>query len=331
MMGWWNNILRQRASQWTYGALAPGQVPDRLEHRPVQADMEYVSIFLRSMRVVDVRRGLKKFYGTVHSFITLPYDGDDAKFHVLTTPSDLKNIDPTNLDRVITLNFPLLGPVPYRGGGIQMELGLFSIMSVDLADACLSILQRMASDAGVTFVSKALPFVGPIMDGIGLLTGSSSDTILEIGVNNNFDKLETGYFVAIRAPAGTIDLSGIKLNENRWLVDKNGQLIGEFPYMVFSIEASSHRENWRSIPEIAKAHADLISMVRQRSFNATNEAFTVFKTIAMTCPDLLRNDAANLVAQVDDDIKLALPGLQTKAFSGKIPRIRSLSEIELYQ
>ena len=85
----WKNIFRKRAQNWTFGSLNASQVPNGKQHEQIEADKVYIKIILRSMRIVDVRKGLKKFYGAVHSFISLGHYDKKAEFQVLTTPTKL--------------------------------------------------------------------------------------------------------------------------------------------------------------------------------------------------------------------------------------------------
>src|SRR5215467_11995230 len=102
-MGWWSRIWKQRAETWTVESLAANQVPDNIAQESITAEQDYIRIFLRSMRIVNIRKGLSKFYGTVHSYTSVPHlSGSKAEFNVLTTPSKLKDIDAKSVDRVIS-------------------------------------------------------------------------------------------------------------------------------------------------------------------------------------------------------------------------------------
>ncbi len=271
------------------------------------------------------------FYGTVHSFISINHQsGNIAKFNSLTTPSELSNIDSIHVDRVIRMNSRLLGPIPYRGGDVEMQLGLFSIKGENLAGPYLQLLQTMAKTAGVSYINMALPFVEPIVSGINLLCGAQNDSVLEIGLSDTIDKPETGYFVVMRAPRGTISLSDLRLDQDSKLVDGSGKLIADYPYIVFSVEASDHRPDWANIPEIADAHNKLIEAVHSRDSGKVNDAFSAFRITTITNPDLFSSDAEAIVKEVDNDVSKALPEMTTVT-RGPPPKIRGLDEISLFQ
>lgn len=313
-MGWWNNIWTSRAQDWIFGYLEPSQVPDRLARKPVQPNTAYISVFLRSMRIVNVRKGLTKFYGTVHSLISLPHiSGSSAQFHVLTTPSSLSDIDAANIDRVVSMNTRLLGPIPYRGGDLEVEVGLFSIQSADLAKPFLSVLEGMSQAAGVSYISAALPFVGPILQGVNLLAGGSGGTILEVGLAKPFSTVDTGTMAVIRAPKGSINLAQLKADQDYRLLDADGQSLKEYPYMVLAIEARPRRADWFKIPELANAYQDLQNELRSGKHDPAMDALAVFKRTAVTCPDLLPEHARKLAAEVSKEAMETLSFVRTSA------------------
>ncbi len=71
----WNKILRARTQDWTFVPFRPEQTPNGLENRKIEPNTSYLSAFLHSMRIVNVRKGLAKFFGTVHSSISLLCEG----------------------------------------------------------------------------------------------------------------------------------------------------------------------------------------------------------------------------------------------------------------
>jgi hypothetical protein len=65
-MGFWSKIWRDQAKVWTYGRLENGPPAE-----VVIANSGYLTVTLLTMYVVNVRQGLSKFYGTVHSYAAL--------------------------------------------------------------------------------------------------------------------------------------------------------------------------------------------------------------------------------------------------------------------
>ncbi|HEY8186653.1 MAG TPA: hypothetical protein VIF64_11315 [Pyrinomonadaceae bacterium] len=330
-MGWWNKLFKTRAEDWVFQRLKNDQVPEDPKSNDVlSAGEAYLTITLRSMRVVNVRKLATKFYGVVHSFITIDHlSGKDGSFQTVTTPSQLRNIDSQNVDHVIQVNKTLLGPIPYRGGQIGLELGLFSVKEADLAAPFLDVLQSMASQAGVGIVSAALPFAEPIKKGIEAITGTSGDSILEIGVATDLNPPTTGWWVVMRAPKETTIVSELDVTPTDFrLVNKaSGELVKDYPYLVFTVTQSTKRSDWFKLPDLTKPYQKLQDAVRDGDYNAAKDLITTFKRLALTSDDLITDDAKNIGKLVQAKAEEALGATLTSAGKTKI----DLPPLESYQ
>lgn len=327
-MGWWSPALRARAEGWSFGALEAAQVPDALSHEAVEPDSVYLSGYLRSMWITDVRKGVTRFFGTLHSHVTLPHlSGTPAEFQVIVTPPDLRDVERTNAHRFVTRNIRLFGPVPYRGGDLEVELGLFSVKSGDLVGPFVDLLESVTGAAGVSLVAAARPFAEPVRRGFDLLMGTEGDAILEIGLATTFARAEQGYFVIMRKSSREIDLSKITVTHDYRLADEDGTELSDFPYAVVAIEASPAREDWFQLPELATVYAALREDVAKGRLETVKESLAVFKRTVLTSPDLLPRDAVQLVEKVGGQIDDSLRLTQTSGYAEGMP---TLQEIALY-
>jgi hypothetical protein len=225
----------------------------------------------------------------------------------------------------------LVGPVPYRGGDVDVELGLFSIKEADLVLPFLQLLESMSKAAGVTFVSAALPFAGPIAQGIGLLAGSDQNSILEVGLSTSYGQLTTGYFAVIRAPKSALAIGHLRVDEDKKLVDDlTGRPVADYPYVVFSIEGSTERDDWFEIPDISAAYNRLRNTVlHARGKQEIDDAFTDFSLTMRCSPDLLSADAKSLVQKVQDETYSVC--VTRGAGAGRAgSELRELKELDLY-
>jgi hypothetical protein len=328
-MNLWNSVLRKKAEDWTYLELGAEQVPTGVGHNTIPADTAYVTLALRALHIVNVRSGLKRFHGAVHSWSSVSHISDGrAEFQVVTTPAELKDADPDHIDRIIAMDKPLLGPLPYRGGGLDFEIGLFSVSSGDLVGPYLDVLESMSKVAGVTFISAALPFVEPLSQGISLLTGTSRDTLLEIGLAKSWEPT-TGYYAIIRAPRGSLRLEDVRVAPDQRLTDSQGFAIRQYAYVVYSIDASRSRPNWFEIPELKKAYDDLNVEIRRGRVPDAEQAFEAFRRQALTSPDLLFEDAKLISQRVDAQVKEILGSKQTGGGAGgELPELRRFSPFD---
>jgi hypothetical protein len=131
----------------TIGEAMPGMTP------LVSGD-NYLSIKVKSLRLPFTRKGVTKLYGVVHTFANLPGAGqEDVEFASATTPSGLSGLDPQNISNVITIDKQVVGPTPWNGGDLQLQIGLFSVVEQELAGPFLSTMTALSDKVGVAFAA----------------------------------------------------------------------------------------------------------------------------------------------------------------------------------
>ena len=275
--------------------------------RKLVKDEEYVSIKVRSSRIVNVRKWTGKFYGAVHARSFYFHEAEAlTEYQTVLSPRLMKELDPEHLERVITVDKPILGPVPYIGP-LSVELGLFSVKGSDLAGPYIDLLTSLAAKSGVGYFTAALPFVDPLRKGLDLLLGNNKQAELEIGLDETWDPVETGTWLLIRVPKGTQKLGELQLDENDFgLIDKKGEAYREQPYIVFAIEGSDRRDDWMLIPELKKGWDAIGQAAIAGEQNKAETLFKQFDLLARWSPDLIPKDAQRL----SDKARAKLPDLQ---------------------
>lgn len=315
-MGFFRDIFFSETKDWLFAQIPATNAP-ALEIKTVLPREEYLNIYLRSMRIVNTRRGFSSFYAAVHSHVEVPHlSGATASFNTVSTPANLEKLDGSRIDRVINVSKRLVGPVPYNGGDVKCEVGLFSIKEADLAEPFINLLTSISGLAGVSFIGAAMPYVKPLEQGIQLLTGSSDNAMLEIGLNLETNTVTTGYYVVMRAEKESINPKDLFIDKQDFkLYSKGGRPIEEYPYMVLEISTSKNREDWFNIPELALSHNKLMEEVRKGDYNAATDALKAFRFATFGCLDLLRKDANKIYAEIEKDVKENLGMIQTSAKS----------------
>jgi hypothetical protein len=340
-MGWMSSIFRQRAQDWILHRLTPAQVKSPLSggaqaDQRIEAEKHYLMVRLLSMRVVNVRSGIRRFYGAVHSYAALPHpDGTGrAEFNVLVAPTQLRDVDADRIDRVVQVGQTLFGPVPYRGGALDLEIGLFSIRSADLTAPFLGLLETLSKTAGVSFVAQALPFAEPLKTGIDILTGSEDDTVLEIGFAAEQWQPATGVWVNIRAARPDIMVEELSVEGDDFRLLHRGQPVSKYPYMLIEVAADTKRPTFFEIPELRQTYADLRAALKKGKVDDAHDALAVFRRTALTSGDLLFEDAERLVARTSAEVDAVLSApARTRGFSARpdeAPELPPLEAIRLY-
>lgn len=152
-MGIWD-FWTTKSRDYVYGLLEEGQCSGDIHCVALQADEDYVGVLLRRMRIVNVRKGFKRFYGAVHADVGAQHAaGELVSFTQFVAPPELRDVSPEKFDRTIISNQALFGPTPYRGGPLQLNAALLSVQSVDLLGPYLDVLTDLGSLAGVAYVS----------------------------------------------------------------------------------------------------------------------------------------------------------------------------------
>jgi hypothetical protein len=325
-MGFWD-FWTEEAKDYVHGWLEPAQTPS-LALKPVNADASYVTVTLRKMRIVNVRVGFKRFYATVHADMGLWHSsGGRINFKQLIAPPDLKDVSSGSLDRTIVVDKEILGPTPYRGGALDLQLTLLAVKSADLAGPFLEVLTGLASAAGVSYVKMAEPFLKPLSDGIDLLSGTKDATGREIALVASLKPLRAGVYIVARATKGELNLSQVRLAADYTLMDASGSPVTEYPYLIVSIEGSPERIDFMGIPEVKAAYAVVKKAVADDDAKAYPEALTVFRRTVLLCDDLLTPHARKLF----DEVKQKLDEIMGAPMTARAGGEREVPELATFQ
>ena len=101
--------------------------------------------------------------------------------------------------------------------------------------------------------------------------------------------------------------------------------------MVLKVEAAATRDDWFNIKELQKPYQELKENIRGGDFEAAKNSFIFFKRSALTCDDLLFEDAKKLVAEVEGKVReiMGEPGAKGMVRKG-VREFPELREIQLY-
>lgn len=261
----------------------------------------YVSVRLRSAHIKYSRKAWNKLYMCTYARGSLYHENDagKAEFETVISPSFFRNIDSKNLDKVRSFDRLLFGPFPYIGG-LELDIGMFSVKSADLVEPYLDLLEEISGQASIPFVKTAAPFVLAVKKGADALLGRSSDTVLEIGLSRGYDDtaLKEGAVAVIRSEGKKVSSDDIVMDSSDYsLMWKGGDPFTEYPYFVYSIITSKQRNDWKRIPDLSEAWKKLNQDIR--SGQGIEDSFKAFKTICLLSPDLLEADKSRLIERAE--------------------------------
>lgn len=297
------------------------------------ADTHYVRLMLRAARIVDVRRWTTKYTPVVHGRFRFVErrSGEQEVLSVVAPNKVFETLDATHGERLIVLDQTLLGPLPYRGG-LEVDVGLFSLGSADLAQPYLDLLGDLSKAAGVAFMSQITPFLAPLRRGAALLFDQERAQ-LEIGFSRGEASWQAGTYVAARVAKDTLKNGGYRLDPQDYrLLDGQGRPAA-FPYFVLTLEALRERADYARIPDVRDGWEAVRSVAAEgRPAEEVRQRFAEFRRRVWLCADLLAADRKRIVEIFNNEIAgagydLAAPPEAAGGLEG-LARPRSLASAD---
>jgi hypothetical protein len=304
----------------------PGEMPEDIE-----ADNCYIELYVESLKIESARRFATKFQGVVYSFVTLSREGEaNAQFAAVSKPAKLATLDSTALNKVITVSKQMMGAVPWRGGTLAIELGLFSVKTGNLLTPIIDLVTDVSTAAGIGFVGQVKPFLPLLTKGMDLIAGQTDDTALEVAVDTSLTLTKTGNYAIIAAPKA--ELAGktfsIDPSDHKLLCD--GKSLDK-AYCVFSIRRTLQKADFGEIPDLKERYAALQAAIRSNIKKRAEDELTSFRLATLTSPDLIPADAKRLVDKASQRVRDAFPGGAVSAGLERYTVAESLSQIGLYE
>lgn len=329
----WVRIFREAAQQYTFLETGPAAEPDPVEIPPRSA---YISVMLRAARLTQMRRGLDRLHGVVHSVLRVVTDNGPEQFSAVVAPPEFGDVRAGRLDRFVQLNRRLLGPVPYVGGALDAQVGLLTVPSSELSAPYVSLLQTLGEQAVLPYASLARPFVTPLMQGVNLLVGGGRGTMVEIGLDTTWPQARAGRMLVLRMPHAEAAKRGVRLaDDGLHVVDRDGTQVEDHPALILEILAERTRPDWPSIPELAAGYARVREAFRSGRRVEVDRALAEFRRIALSCVDLLPQDRLAVEACVRREVLDAgVPQTSARGGDGDVdeqgPVLRPLDELDIY-
>lgn len=267
---------------------------------PIVEDAQYLSVVVKQLRLPYTRVGVERLYGIVHAFGSVQRLGaGEVNFACTTMPARLAGVDPKSIGNVLTISKTVMGPAPWRGGALTLEIGLFSVVAENLAGPFLDTMSALSDKVGVGFAAAAAPYVDVLRAGASALTRASGSVRLEVGLDIEIKLPQAQVFAVVAAKKGELDKTALSVDVADFKLKVNGRDYTEKPYMVLAIEASDRRDDWAEIPELRSAYEAVDSALKQGKDDEAKEAFVVFKRVVRLSPDLVVKDQKRLIQLVE--------------------------------
>ncbi len=301
-MGWLGSLLArvsgEIAEELTFiEGLSASESGNSVQLAP---DKCYLELYVESLRIEKARAFATRFHGVVYSYVTFARLGDSSSVvAAVTKPSKLADLDSGSVGKVITISRKMMGAVPWRGGNLAVELGLFSVKSGSLLSPLTNLITRISDVAGISFVELARPFIPLLTEGMDLIAGQTADVRLEVGVDSTFELNKPVTCAIIAAPRDSFDRSALSLDPvDRKLLHKGEPL--QAGYCVFSIRTTDRKADFGEIPALKEAFAAFRKSVLEGQPALAREALAAFRRAVLLSPDLIAEDAKRLASLAEN-------------------------------
>ena len=230
----------------------------------LKAGQHYFRLVLSEMSLRRDRAWFASWYPAVHSLVKCTFGDQKVEIPYIAGGLTLPDITPNNLDRVIQINNPLTGLIPFNGGDVELSAGLFALKGEDYLDDLLKVLGDFAQKLTLPQISAALDIAGPLAHGVEELLGARDKT-LHLGFHQLFNSgsggssnLKAGYFAVILGEERDI------YKEQLWVVDDRLRIgagmddsrpLSGYAYMLFRIECHEERDDWQELDSIREPFA----------------------------------------------------------------------------
>ena len=299
---------------------------------PLERNTTYLSIIVKSLRLPIVRNKATRYNGLVHAFADIAAAGrGSVQLASATTPTALVGLDPANASRVITIDRTVVGPTPWSGGPLRLQLGLFSVVEQDLAGPFLATLTAISEKAGGALATTAQPLLDVLNTAVGAFASKTGTVQLEIGLDKTFrDPVMAGHYAVVAAPSDQLANAKFTVSGSDGRLLKDGTLYKDRAYVVFTIEGGTEQAAWADIPQVRSAYEQVQAAADANDLARVKSTMEAFHRTMLLCTDLTREDAERLYRLVQERMKAAFGDPNMAHAESKTETLPKLSEIGLY-
>ncbi len=261
LLDWFKTRFKDESKKYKYTEIDPTHVKFKDNHQinpdTLKAGTHYFRLWLLEMFLKNDRDWFKSWHPAVHSAVTFKFgDKEELVTHV-AGQTRLKNVEPANLDKVVSVNHALTSLVPFNGGEVIVDAGLLAMQGSDSIKGFLKVLGDFSSLLVVPQLSAALAVAAPLANGVSELVGAT-DGKLMLGLSDTWTggaggNLREKYFVVILAEDKKIEDDKLWVENNRLKygdTQEGSELLTGYNYMLFRIERQDEFDAWDSLTSI---------------------------------------------------------------------------------
>jgi hypothetical protein len=289
-----------------------GQVVDAVQERRqtdhLVPNMTYFQVALVTMSIADDSRWLESVYPVVHAELSFGAIGAEKRTSVVVTPEVPGSVQRGRLGRVLLRSQRLTPVHVFRGGAIEIALGLYAAPGDDWAQRFMDLAKSVSEAASIAPVNAAMAVARPIKSAFDALLGRGKLT-LELGLK--IDLLSAGLdkFRQFLVVASDDLLETDRLSFDGTTVRDGGRQLGGADFLVLQVNVLQERGDLATLPIAAAAEraiataAELLAKGGGNADAAVTEAYRRFVAQAFTDEQITYADRDRLIDGMRSRIK----------------------------
>ena len=266
---------------------------------PTKLVMEetYLRLRLSRMFLKNRRELFQTKYPVVNALMR--FAGMDGKVEInyVAKPEMAGDGNTSRLDDIVTLDQTLLGPILYRGGDLELMLGLYAAPADDWAQRFISLAEGISQFVPNVALSTAVSVTSTIKTSIE--SALSSDGLdLKLGLDKELEEnvwLAPGYLVMISAPDAEVDSDALTVKDGE-LMTNDGKVYTDHNYIVLEIEVTTQRSDWQSLGYGRLWHELLKTAANANDIQTVKDNFITFSGAVMSSTNLSWADRSSIVS-----------------------------------
>jgi len=334
-MSFWDvftGLFDQQSASFTRVFLPSTRVDKKYDGSPIGEGEAYCRLWLEEMRLAKGLGWFTTYYPVVHSAIRFDHGGKTVAVPHLAGPTFLQQLTKKNLDKIIQCNHPLTPLFPFNRDVVELQAGLFSVVSDDKIATFINTLGSFAKLLPVPELSAVLNLAEPVYSGIADLFGIGSGR-LELGYQQTFvgagggghHELRPGYFAALLTTGSKIAAEELCVVQGSLRLGERGQgkeflahnrpLPDDCGYLLFRWEMRPFQD-WESLSHIRELAYRAQEAMSHNNNKQAEEILEAIKIAVFRSPDVAKKDKQAMYLKIQQDLRDW--GLQ--AARGEAPR-----------
>jgi hypothetical protein len=299
-------MIRDWAVQPTQAyQLVPFYGPDT---PPLIPNASYFRLWLKGMNLTHSRRWFTDTYPAVQSSVRLAFDKRaDQTFTRVVGPS--KEV----LGPGVWQNYVLSELLPFNGGTVEIEAGLFALRGENHLLSTIGILADF-SRLVTTPLTDSLGVIEKLAAGMESVLRSTQSGIhlafhqgLHAGAADDDNALRPGFFAVLLATEQQIRRTGLSIWDGRLCYSPTpgapASPLTTVDHMLFEIEGRPDRDNYRQLPDLLEPLDAFKEAIIRNDQQAEGAAKVRLLLALEKVPDLAQNDRPRIRDAFNKELK----------------------------